>query len=286
MRRTFTQHLGALGEMPIDTVTRDDVQGWLDDQVDRGYSFKTIKDRRGALGSVFREWCREHGGTNPVEGTHNDGELTTFEPVFLKTWEVDAIIEQLPTEQDRVYVEVLVSTGMRKGEALALRVADLDLRGDGGDESAITVDKARKHSHAGAAFHRVGTTKTRAGRRVIGIDDDLANILRAFVSGRAPADLVFDLGNEGTWQNNHWAPARARAKLDKNPRIHDLRHTYASLLLAEGEDLHKVSKQLGHKDYNTTANIYGHLDRSGSRGVAKVFGKARNRQPVRKLRVV
>ena len=43
------------------------------------------------------------------------------------------------------------------------------------------------------------------------------------------------------------------------PRFHDIRHTFASLLLAQGESLHYVKEQLGHASIQTTVDIYGHL---------------------------
>lgn len=281
MRRDFERHLGEdLGATPIDEVTRAQIQEWLDDQAER-YAFKTIKTRRASLGAVFRVWCQEHGGANPVEGTRNDGAESAFEPVFLQPWEVDAIVEHLPTVQDRVYVELLVGTGMRKGEALALRVGDLDLYRQ---HPAVRIVKARKHGHDGV--HRIGTTKTRSSRRTVTIDPVLTEMLQAFTKGRAPVETLFDLGNEGTWQNKHWAPARAKAMLTANPRIHDLRHTHASWLLADGMPLFAVSKRLGHADIQTTANIYGHLDLSTDISAVAAIGRARHPETAGKLRLV
>lgn len=281
MRRDFERHLaGELGETPIDEVTRTQIQEWLDDQAER-YAFKTIKTRRASLGAVFKVWCQEHGGANPVEGSRNDGAESVFEPVFLQPWEVDALVSHLPTEQDRVYVELLVGTGMRKGEALALRVGDLDLFGQ---HPAIRIVKARKHGHDGV--HRIGTTKTRSSRRTVTIDPDLTEMLRTFVKGRAPAETLFDLGNEGTWQRNHWTPARQAAMLADTPRIHDLRHTHASWLLADGMPLFAVSKRLGHADIQTTANIYGHLDLSTDVSAVAAISRARHPERAASLRVV
>jgi integrase len=119
------------------------------------------------------------------------------------------------------------------------------------------------------------------------IDKVLAEQLRDFTAGRGGAEVLFDLGNEGTWQNNHWAPARTRAQLAVNPRIHDLRHTHASILLASGVPLFQVSKRLGHKDIQTTSNIYGHLDKSADVASADAFEAAMYPTGApRKLRVV
>lgn len=294
MRRDFVRLLGpavpgrrghsgigeALGATPIDQVDRAAVQVWLDDLAEL-YSFKTVKGYRAALGAVLRVWALDHGTPNPVDGTFNDGAESTFEPVFLAAWEVDLIVEQLPTEQDRVYVELLVGTGMRKGEALALRVGDLDLTGQ---FPAVQISKARKHGHDGT--HRIGTTKTRSSRRTVTIDPELVELLSRFVAGRHPSETLFDLGNEGTWQRNHWTPALDRAKLADAPRIHDLRHTHASLLLAGGEQLFTVSKRLGHRTIQITADTYGHLDRSSDIAAAATISRVRRPGSSRSLRAV
>ena len=54
-------------------------------------------------------------------------------------------------------------------------------------------------------------------------------------------------------------------------RFHDLRHTFASILLSNDEPLIKVSRFLGHSDISTTANIYAHLDKSNKQSSADIM---------------
>lgn len=54
------------------------------------------------------------------------------------------------------------------------------------------------------------------------------------------------------------APVLRNAKIDRN-RVHDLRHTCATLLLLDGATIREVMDQLGHSSITTTANIYGHV---------------------------
>lgn len=275
MRRNFTRHLVELGERPIDRVTREHVQDWLDDLAADGKAFKTIKNLRSDLSTVFKFAVLDSALpsvlTNPVLGTHIDApDNGGRKPVFLRMYEFEAIAGFLSGEH-HVYVHTLARTGMRKGEALALRVGDLDLTSD---QPAIVIDKAVKHGHDGV--HRIDRPKTNAGMRTVTIDDGLAEMLRGHVRGRAAVDLVFGgHGNDGTWQRNVWVPAINAALLpeDRRPRIHDLRHTHASWLLATGEDLFKVSRRLGHEDITTTSNIYGHLDKSGGASSAAAMGR-------------
>jgi integrase len=259
MRRQFEQHLGDLGALPIDQVTRDHVQDWVDAFVEDGKAYKTIKNLRSDVSTVYKFAVLEGLATvNPVLGTHIDAEPGDARPPVFLTHEEYAAVAGFLAGEDLVYVETLVRTGLRKGEALALRVLDVHLDTD---YPSIGVNKAIKHAHDGN--HRIGATKTRAGMRTVVIDDELAGMLRRHISGRAPYEPLFGQhGNDGTWQRNVWVPAIAAALLPepRRPRVHDLRHTHASWLLAARVPLFEVSKRLGHSDIQTTANIYGHLD--------------------------
>jgi integrase len=286
MRRNFERHLDELAAMPVDAVTRGDIQAWCDDLVADGYKYKTIKNLRSDISTVYKFLLLAGTVTsNPVLGTSIDADPDdSRDPVFLQHWEFDAIAGFLSGE-DRAYIELLAGTGMRKGEALPLRVGDLELAANA--IPAVRVHRALKHGHDGN--HRIGRTKTKAGMRTVVIDDDLTELIRVHVRGRAPGDLLFpEHGNDGTWQRNLWVPAIDASGLptDRRPRIHDLRHTHASWLLAEGLSLFGVSKRLGHKKMSTTSDLYGHLDQSGDAELARVFGEARARARRAQLHVV
>ncbi|KZS62481.1 MULTISPECIES: tyrosine-type recombinase/integrase [Mycobacterium] len=64
--------------------------------------------------------------------------------------------------------------------------------------------------------------------------------------------------------------------LIKAVRLHDLRHTAASWLLAAGVPLIVVSQHLGHEDTSVTSKIYGHLDRTAGKAAADVMGRLLN----------
>ena len=78
-------------------------------------------------------------------------------------------------------------------------------------------------------------------------------------------DLVFPNNagkpiNHNNMVNRHFKPALKAAKLPKI-RFHDLRHTYASLLIDQGENIKYIQTQLGHSSPTVTLNIYAHLMR-------------------------
>jgi len=79
------------------------------------------------------------------------------------------------------------------------------------------------------------------------------------------------------WRANVWYPAVKRAQdagLKKAPRIHDLRHTCASWMIARNVPLPVIQQHLGHESITTTVNLYGHLDRRDADVAAAVVAAA------------
>jgi integrase len=111
--------------------------------------------------------------------------------------------------------------------------------------------------------------KTRRSRRAIDIGDQLLGVLSRWrreshgEAAPAPDALLFPdpTGaplDPDALRKRVWAPALARAGL-RHVRIHSLRHTFASMLIAQGENLKYISSQLGHASVQITLDRYGHL---------------------------
>src|SRR5437867_4593959 len=153
-------------------------------------------------------------------------------------------------EPVRTLLLCAVLTGMRRGELLGLRWEDIDLEGH-----RIFVRRALWRG-------KFVTPKSRRSRRTI----DLAPTLRAALArlpSRFQSGLVFcspdgEPINPDTFAQRDWARALRRAGL-RRVRFHDLRHTYASLLIAQGAHPKYIQAQLGHASTQTTLDRYGHL---------------------------
>jgi integrase len=95
-------------------------------------------------------------------------------------------------------------------------------------------------------------------------------------------NLVFPNGagqpiNHNNMINRHFVKGLENAELE-TIRFHDLRHTYASLLIEQGENIKYIQTQLGHSSPTVTLNVYAHLMKDTNQGVARglekaVFGK-------------
>src|SRR3954452_14769340 len=180
---------------------------------------------------------------------------------------------------------LLAATGMRRGEALALRWRDVDL-----DAGRLAVRRSLSTLKTKGAGEQLVEGPTKTGQaRVVDIDADTIAALRAYraVRGSLTLNLVRDtapvLGNlDGTPRHperysrrfvDQVAQARRALGEDQLPRIrlHDLRHTHATLLLAAGEPVKVVSERLGHANAMITLTVYQHVHPGMGRQAADRF---------------
>jgi integrase len=132
--------------------------------------------------------------------------------------------------------------------------------------------------------HGFTEPKSASGRRAVKISPELAVILRELkeATESGAGDLIFGncTGNPIDATNmlaREFRPALERASL-RQIRFHDLRHTYAALQTASGENFKFIQHQMGHASITTTMDLYGHLlpeasEGAGERLDALVFSK-------------
>jgi integrase len=164
---------------------------------------------------------------------------------ILSIEEVERLVDATPAPY-RAFVATAAWTGLRLGELRALTWADVDL-----ERRLITVDKTRYRQRLQPA--------TKNGQvRAMPIPPHLAEELAYWrtCAAAAPGDPVFRTGrgspiDPDDFRRRVFAPALARAGLDPTTRIHDLRHTSASLYLASGATVREVMEIHGWKRMET-----------------------------------
>ena len=242
-----------LGGIQAHLVTKDDVSKAVNLLADR-YSRKSLENQRGLLAAVLdRAVDHGHLTKNPAKGVRLPRENTERAEMRLLTPQEFAGIEAAMVEHYRPLIRFLIGTGARWGEVVALTVADVALPN-------VRIRRALKWSPDNV--RTVGATKTRKSNRTVVIPVELHDDLRAACKGKAKGDLVFTATRGGsvlhrTFWSRYWLPAVAH--LEPRPRIHDLRHSHASWLLAGGVPIHVVQARLGHESIQTTVDTYGHL---------------------------
>jgi integrase len=198
-----------------------------------------------------------------------------IEREYLRLHEIPLYLDSC-SEVYRPLAELLIGSGLRISEALALRVSDLELEKDGG---VIVVYRSRKRGET------IGSTKSDRFRSVE-IGPSLSRMLRDHLARRAEMTAgggerhVFVMPtrrskrDQGRWQGDgdsdpmdrttvsrDWHKHALQDAALRDMPLHALRHTAAAAWLAAGNSLMYVQRQLGHADIRTTERYYGHLER-------------------------
>jgi len=283
-RKTITEYrryltrdiLPTLGDVPLTALRRSDISTWVNTLRDAGASGKTIQNKMGFLSGCLNAAVREgHLAANPAAGIRLPRTVRR-EMCFLTRAEYQILRSKFTTRWHPL-LDFLVASGCRFSEATALTPADVD-RGT----NTFRINKAWKTVPDGDdARYELGQPKTKRSNRTVDVP---AHILERLDYSH---DWLFTNSHGGpvrlySWRSNVWNPAVAKAKaadpdnpdepvLTKAVRIHDLRHTAASWLLASGVPLIVVSQHLGHEDTSVTSKVYGHLDRTAGKAAADVM---------------
>ena len=164
---------------------------------------------------------------------------------------------------------------MRRGELCGLNWSDVDFK-----SGTITVNKSVLYSADEGIFE--DSTKTKSSNRIISVPDSMIKLLKTYQAEQlkqrlALGDQWIDSGKIFTSENggvinpeslSGWFKNFVRRYNLPDIHFHNLRHTAATLLIANGVDVATVSKRLGHADKTTTLNIYTHAIKSADRAAA------------------
>lgn len=198
----------------------------------------------------------------PRMDNHTEEEMT-----FLERDEYVRVAQEITDPAARDLADWLVGTGMRWGEASALQVRDLALNSP---TPTANVQRAWKRAEKGSekAFY-LGPPKTKKARRMVALAPAQVEMARRLIAGQRPESFVFRTATGLNWRHSNfyhrkWQPAVQAAigkGLPKRPRIHDLRHTHVSWLIAANIPLPAIQLRVGHESIQTTVDRYGHLVR-------------------------
>lgn len=247
-----------LGKLPANQVSRDDIARAVNDLGSR-YSKKSLENQRGLLSGVLAR-CVEltYLPKNPARGIRlprgQEGDKVEMRIITPDEYAiVRENLAEISNGHYALFVDFLAGTGCRWGEAVALTVADLQLPN-------VRIRRGLKWHPTQA--RKVGAPKTIKSNRTVRLPNELLEDLAEHVEGKAKTDLVFTAPRGGqilhrTFWSRVWLPAVAH--LEPRPRIHDLRHSHASTLLAAGVPINVVQARLGHESIQTTVDTYGHL---------------------------
>ena len=242
------------GSWSIGKIDHESIQHWANAMSEAGLSPRTVRWTHSVLKMTL---------DYAVDGGHvakNPASRTRFPPMrstthtYLRSTEVTALAEACGTQGDVVLI--LAYTGLRFGELTGLNVEDVDLH-------ARRIRVRRSFTQVGGRLVE-GNPKSAAGRRSVPIPERLVPVLKERIDGRpAGAPAIASpkgcrLGLENWKRAVRWKTAIAQIGRE-TLRVHDLRHTYASLSRRAGADLRLLQKAMGHASIIVTAHTYADL---------------------------
>lgn len=257
-------HLGpAFGEYRLKDICPEKIDAFKSSKLRDGRAPSTVNKLLVILGAMMKRavvW--RYIGENPVQFVDRVKQKHR-EMEYLAPGEIRRLLDAAAPEYRPLFAAAVL-TGAREGELLALKWGDLDLE--------RRVMYIRRTYYPGHGFTE---PKSASGRRAIKVSPELAAIMREHreKTGGGATDLVFGnvTGNPIDATNmlaREFRPALERAGL-RQVRFHDLRHTYAALQIALGENFKFIQQQMGHASITTTMDLYGHLLPEASAGAGE-----------------
>jgi len=258
-------HLGPLKDRPLDQITRMELKTLIFAKLKTGLAPATVSRIKALISGILSHALEDELiNANPALrlGRLIKGKDRKTDVNPLTREEARDFLEALQGHHPRYHPFFLCAlrTGLRLGELRGLEWGDIDFRGG-------FIEVRRAHVKG-----QITTPKSGKSRRV-DLSRQLAEILRVLVVDRKREALAKGWGelpervflneaggviDEGNLRGRVFYKALARAGL-RRIRIHDLRHTFASLLIQNGESLAYVKEQMGHSSIQITVDTYGHL---------------------------
>jgi len=259
-----------IGHHRLDKLNAMQVQAVYGQKLEEGLSPRTVEIVHATLHKALRQAARwllvprnvAEAATPPRQGR---SEITP-----LSREQAQALLEAAKGDALHAFYVLPVTTGMRNGELLGLQWRDVDL-----EARALQV---RRTVFNGV----VSPPKTAAGNRTIRLTELAVAALkehRLAAAKQRISELVFP-SRRGTplsvhnVHNRSWKPLLKRAGLPVSTRMHDLRHTCATLLLGRGVPVKMVSEMLGHASVAITLDTYSHVLPNMQEAAAKAIDDA------------
>ena len=243
------------GDRQLNEITTLEVKEFIKQMIDTGRLNSTINKYMRLMSEIYSFMMdSDVVGRNPLARIKSLKETKNDKIRALSTIEIQALL----TKTKKIYPDfypllfTALFTGMRQGELMALTWDSINWI-----TKKITIDKNYTHG-------RLGTPKT--GKiRLVDMSQELENVLREWrlACPISEYNLVFP-NSDGNYLDVHnmakrrFKPALSRAGIEAI-RFHDLRHTFASQLLAKGAPMKYVQHQLGHSSIKMTMDLYTHL---------------------------
>lgn len=288
-RSTVSQ---AINGLPIAVGSADAICGVLDLKTDKAFVLTThseplspssVRSYHRTLSSILTRAVKwGYIPSNPADAAEKPG-LGRHESAFLEESDARRLLELLQAEHIRWWALITfdLMSGLRRGELLGLRWQDVDL-----ENRTVTIRQTSNYLPGKGIY--VGAPKTASSARPLLLSAAAVMILKEYQDWQdAQRALLGDAwedkdGRIFTTETGapifpdsvtQWFSSFISRSGMPKVTVHSLRHTYATLMIADGVPLVVVSRQLGHAQTSTTANIYAHAIASAQAKAMQTFDR-------------
>lgn len=241
------------GNKRVNDITVADIRQWQNELIKMGYSPTYLKTINNQLSAIFNYAVRYYDlKSNPCAKAGSMGKSKAEETDFWTGEEFRKFIDSVMNKRlSYMAFMTLYWTGMRMGELLALNPKDVDL-----EKRTISITKS---------YQRLGKKdvitppKTPKSKRVITIPEFLAADIKDYMDSLYELqenDRLFPITK---YYLEHEMQRGIKESGVKRIRVHDLRHSHASMLIELGFSPLEIANRLGHEKVETTLNTYAHL---------------------------
>lgn len=271
----------SFGKCRLNAITPVDIRRWQADMIDaktekgKPYSRSYIRQLQAELACIFNYAVKFYSlpenpctkaGTVSISGDHK-----------MQFWTVDEFTRFIEALDGRPAAHtafmLLYYTGIREGELLALTPADINL-----SSRTMSISKTYQRIRREDV---ITSPKTSRSNRVVTLPESLCSCIEEYLGAQGPFDpceRIFPYTKDYLYRE---MKRGCEASGVKRIRIHDLRHSHASLLVEMGFSPLLIAERLGHEKVQTTMNIYSHLYPNKQGEVAaQLNGVMLDRQPI------
>jgi len=256
-RGHLEHHFGSVDSIKVNRITPAKVEEFISEKQEDGMNLSTLRKLivtfNQAMKYAVRHKYIDHNPVTDAERPKGQGVVEDEPMQILTPLEITAFLGAETDPEYRMLFRLAVMSGARQGELFGLKWPDVDWF-----SGQIHIQRTFNNG----AWYK---PKSKASNRKVDIGPSTMAELKNWKVACPPNkhDLVFPnkSGNpldHGYMLRHHFWPALKKAKLP-TIRFHDLRHTFASLLIEQGENPKYIQVQLGHSSPTVTLDVYAHL---------------------------
>ncbi|MBR5157288.1 MAG: site-specific integrase [Clostridia bacterium] len=265
-----------IGSIPLKALNTNTIQQWVN-SLSLKLSAKTVCNAFNILKPALEKAKVLHLITdNPCVGVEKP-KFKKYQANAYTTTEIQNILTTAKNTDLYVVLLLELAAGLRRGELMALKWSDIDLK-----SGVISISKSIYKGN-GKTF--VKAPKTTAGIRKIKIPNKVLNVLQEeyqnYLAKKSNPDIFFKDNNlvvckdDGTSYHPDTISKKWKKFIKKNnirdARFHDLRHSNATMMIQEGLPAKTVQSRLGHSDISTTLNVYVHYTETMDENAANII---------------